>query len=90
LKVTFNFDIGRAMVVCLCQGVPEKRVRACIAAGARTRQQVTDACGAGDGCGSCHRTIKTMIVEARRAQAESVPSLPSSSYHETSASSAVA
>lgn len=56
------------MVVCLCQGVSDKRVRASIEAGARTRQQVTDACGAGDGCGGCHRTIKTLIVECRRSQ----------------------
>jgi len=55
------------MVVCLCQGVSEKNVRASIEEGARTRQQVTEACGAGDGCGTCHRTIKTLIVECRRA-----------------------
>lgn len=60
------------MVVCLCQGVSEKTVRASIDEGARTRQQVTDACGAGDGCGTCHRTIKTIIVECRRAK----PSCP--------------
>jgi bacterioferritin-associated ferredoxin len=54
------------MVVCLCQGVSDRTVRACIDAGAHTRQQVTQACGAGDGCGGCHRTIKTMIVECRR------------------------
>lgn len=56
------------MVVCLCQGVSEKTVRASIDEGARTRQQVTEACGAGDGCGTCHRTIKTLIVECRRAK----------------------
>jgi len=56
------------MVVCLCQGISEKSVRASIEEGARTRQQVTESCGAGDGCGTCHRTIKTLIVECRRAQ----------------------
>jgi len=76
------------MVVCLCQGVSDKRVRACIADGARTRQQVTDACGAGDGCGSCHRTIKTMIVECRRQEARPLPALPST--YDQSATSAVA
>ena len=54
------------MVVCLCQGISDKTVRASIEEGARTRQQVTEACGAGDGCGTCHRTIKTLIVECRR------------------------
>lgn len=57
------------MIVCLCQGVSEKRVRAAIQAGARTRQQVTATCGAGDGCGGCHRTIKSMIVEHLRREA---------------------
>lgn len=57
------------MVVCLCQGVSDKKVRASIEAGARTRQQVTDACGAGDGCGTCHRTIKSLIVECRDSSA---------------------
>ena len=57
------------MVVCLCQGVSDRTVRASIEAGAHTRQQVTQACGAGDGCGGCHRTIKTLIVECRRDDA---------------------
>ncbi|MBM4243564.1 MAG: (2Fe-2S)-binding protein [Deltaproteobacteria bacterium] len=57
------------MVVCLCQGVSDRSVRASIEAGARTRQQVTNACGAGDGCGTCHRTIKSLIAECRGAGA---------------------
>ena len=65
------------MVVCLCQGVSDKKVRASIEAGARTRQQVTDACGAGDGCGTCHRTIKSLIVECRGSNATaSRPAVP--------------
>jgi bacterioferritin-associated ferredoxin len=61
------------MVVCLCQGVSEKTVRASIATGACTRQQVTATCGAGDGCGTCHQTIKAMIVECRRSTARLAP-----------------
>lgn len=65
------------MVVCLCQGISDKKVRASIEAGARTRQQVTEACGAGDGCGTCHRTIKSLIVECRGATgAPSRPPVP--------------
>jgi bacterioferritin-associated ferredoxin len=65
------------MVVCLCQGVSDKTVRASIEEGAHTRQQVTAACGAGDGCGTCHRTIKTLIVECRRVDGRCLPSVPS-------------
>jgi bacterioferritin-associated ferredoxin len=56
------------MVVCLCQGISDRTVRASIESGAHTRQQVTQSCGAGDGCGGCHRTIKTLIVECRRGE----------------------
>lgn len=51
------------MIVCLCQGVSEKHIAAAIADGAQTRGEITARCGAGDGCGSCHRTIKLMIRE---------------------------
>lgn len=75
------------MVVCLCQGVSEKRVRAAIQAGARTRKQVTAACGAGDGCGGCHRTIKAMIVEFQRREAAAAQA-STPEYHEPQVSSA--
>jgi bacterioferritin-associated ferredoxin len=57
------------MVVCLCQGVSEKRVRAAIGAGAHSRKAVTKACGAGAGCGGCHAAIRDLIRE-HQAQAE--------------------
>ena len=41
------------MYVCICAGVPDVEVRSCIARGARTVEEVGDACGAGTGCGSC-------------------------------------
>lgn len=74
------------MVVCLCQGVSDKSVRASIEAGARTRQQVTDACGAGDGCGTCHRTIKTLLVECRRGAVSTPAAIV---YGDTAASAAL-
>jgi bacterioferritin-associated ferredoxin len=62
------------MVVCLCQGVSEKRVRSAIVAGAESRKAVTKACGAGAGCGGCHEAIRDLIREhqARRADDASV------------------
>jgi bacterioferritin-associated ferredoxin len=67
------------MVVCLCQGVSEKRVRAAIAAGAHSRKQVTKSCGAGAGCGGCHAAIRDLIrehqAEAARAEAPEAPVL---------------
>lgn len=49
------------MLVCLCQGISEKRVKAAIRSGACTRKQVTKACRAGGGCGGCHDVIGEMI-----------------------------
>jgi bacterioferritin-associated ferredoxin len=57
------------MVVCLCQGISEKRVRAAVRAGACTRKQVTKACRAGGGCGGCHDVIKEMIRDEHETAA---------------------
>jgi bacterioferritin-associated ferredoxin len=50
--------------VCICAGVPDVEVRSCIARGARTVEQVGDACGAGTGCGSCHERIDVFLTAA--------------------------
>jgi bacterioferritin-associated ferredoxin len=41
------------MFSCICFAVTDEELDAAIAAGARTEEQVGDACGAGTGCGSC-------------------------------------
>jgi bacterioferritin-associated ferredoxin len=53
---------GVPVYVCICAGVPDGEVRACIAAGARTVEEVGNACGAGTGCGSCHDRIDVLLV----------------------------
>ena len=57
------------MLVCLCKGVPESKVREAIGEGACNRRSVTRACGAGGVCGGCHDQIKDMIREGRTAAA---------------------
>ena len=52
------------MYVCICAGVPDVEVRSCIARGARTVEEVGDACGAGTGCGSCHGSIDVFLAAA--------------------------
>jgi bacterioferritin-associated ferredoxin len=39
--------------VCICFAVPESEVARVIAEGARSEEEVGDACGAGTGCGGC-------------------------------------
>jgi bacterioferritin-associated ferredoxin len=49
------------MYVCVCNAVTERQVGEVIDAGARTRTEVTRACGAGGDCGACHGMIETML-----------------------------
>ena len=48
----------RGMYVCVCNAVTEREVGEAIGSGARTRAEVTRACGAGGDCGSCHAMIR--------------------------------
>jgi bacterioferritin-associated ferredoxin len=41
------------MYVCICFAVRESELAEVISGGARTEEEVGDACGAGTGCGSC-------------------------------------
>jgi bacterioferritin-associated ferredoxin len=56
------------MYVCVCRAVTDKQVEAAIEAGARTVQDVTKACCAGDDCGACHQVIEGMIEDAREGE----------------------
>jgi bacterioferritin-associated ferredoxin len=52
------------MYVCHCAGVTDTEIRSCIARGARTIEDVGDACEAGTGCGSCHDHIDVFLAAA--------------------------
>ncbi len=41
------------MYVCICHAVTETELAEVIADGARTEEEVGDACSAGTGCGNC-------------------------------------
>jgi bacterioferritin-associated ferredoxin len=51
------------MYVCVCRAVTDEKVWAAIDAGAKSVEEVTDACCAGDDCGACHQTIEGMIED---------------------------
>jgi len=57
------------MIVCVCRGISDRTLRAVIGSGARTRQQIEDACGAGSDCGACRLALTEMIEETCRAGA---------------------
>lgn len=51
------------MLVCHCAAVNDAGVRAAIASGATTINEVSDACGAGGGCGGCRPMICRLLGE---------------------------
>jgi bacterioferritin-associated ferredoxin len=53
------------MFVCLCRGVCDREVRAAIVGGAKSCDEVGDACGAGTGCGACRPMIRNMLDQAK-------------------------
>ncbi|HET7398671.1 MAG TPA: (2Fe-2S)-binding protein [Intrasporangium sp.] len=61
------------MYVCLCTGVNSETVTQVVAAGARTSQEVADACGAGSVCGRCRSTVRRIIAAELAAAGEAAP-----------------
>jgi bacterioferritin-associated ferredoxin len=59
------------MLICLCKGVSDKKVRAVIDGGAETTAQIGEACGAGTGCGACVPMLEDML-DARGSQLTAV------------------
>jgi bacterioferritin-associated ferredoxin len=51
------------MIVCLCRGVSEREIRRLMAAGTRTAQAVTAACGAGGDCGACILAVAELVEQ---------------------------
>jgi bacterioferritin-associated ferredoxin len=52
------------MYVCSCRAVRERTVRAVIASGASTIEEVGIRCGAGSVCGGCHELIDELLAQA--------------------------
>jgi bacterioferritin-associated ferredoxin len=50
------------MYVCICAAVTDAELRTCIAAGARTIDEIGEACGAGTGCGSCLGEVDVFLA----------------------------
>ena len=54
------------MIICHCHHVTDRQIKSAIADGASTLQAVSDACGAGSGCGGCSNEIAAMLFKQRR------------------------
>jgi bacterioferritin-associated ferredoxin len=64
--------IGAQMIVCSCNVVTDKEIRAALASGAcpRTPFAVYKCLGRGLNCGRCIATVRTVINEANTATAD--------------------
>jgi len=54
------------MILCLCQGISDRTVRATIHGGAATLDDVVTACGAGSDCGACQEAVLDLLAAAGR------------------------
>lgn len=54
------------MVVCLCKGVSDHKIRWLVQNGARTAKEVVASCKAGTDCGSCICQVKQLVEEYRK------------------------
>lgn len=53
------------MIVCLCHGVNDRKIRSLASEGASTVAEVSRRCGAGTDCGRCKRHIKDLVHEVQ-------------------------
>lgn len=53
------------MIVCLCEGLNDKQLRATIRDGASSVREIRKACGAGGTCGSCVCDLKDLLADER-------------------------
>ena len=60
------------MIICHCQAVSERAIRAAVRDGARCRRSVARACAAGRSCGGCTLAIDE-ILRSEVAQLEAQP-----------------
>ena len=55
------------MFVCSCTGVNDRTIRAAIATGARSIDEVAERCGAGARCGGCWPVLAELLDEEHRS-----------------------
>jgi bacterioferritin-associated ferredoxin len=61
------------VLVCHCHRVSDRTIRAACRAGARTREEVGQTCGAGTGCGGCRPMIDRLVAIEAEPGGTSLP-----------------
>ena len=55
------------MYICACRAVTDRTIRAAIAAGATTIEEIAARCSAGSQCGGCWPALRELLAEAHAA-----------------------
>lgn len=72
-RITLEEWTGEEALICTCFGVSERSIERAIAARSlQTVEQVTGACNAGGGCGSCHPLIEDILEDYWRTGGEHI------------------
>lgn len=67
LTITFNkLGFLEPMIVCHCHGVTDREIRNTVQCGARSCDDVAEACGASSGCGGCESLVAEIVQCERR------------------------
>ena len=61
------------MIVCLCEGVSDRRIAEAVSGGDQSVRAVARVTGAGTGCGSCVCDVRAILGERRCARAGAAP-----------------
>jgi bacterioferritin-associated ferredoxin len=54
------------MIICHCRGVTDKQIKKAVREGAKTPQEVCDACGAACHCKTCLPAVEEIIEEEKK------------------------
>jgi bacterioferritin-associated ferredoxin len=54
------------MYICICNAITDRQVRACVAHGASSVEELAFELGVGSGCGRCRECAKQLLQELRR------------------------
>lgn len=60
------------MIVCICRGKSDRDVKKAIDNGASSLREL-QRCGIGDQCGSCHNSLRTMLLAAAAEAVQPCP-----------------
>lgn len=71
------------MLICLCNGISERKIRQLAREGASSWREVARGCGAGASCGGCRRAVDGLIREVR-SELEAVEPTSASAFADDS------